>query len=81
MTQAQTLTNALNVLAKSPQFNYSKARTGARADGHVDWAATKAHNDDFNPEVDGCESFVMQDGSIAAWMPALNRYVAKASGR
>ncbi len=78
MTQAQTLANVLNVQAKAPQFNYSKARAGARADGNVDWPATKAHNDDFNPEVDGCESFVMTDGSICAWMPASNRYVARA---
>ena len=53
MTQAQTLARALNVLAKSPQFNYSKARASARQDGNVNWTATKARNDDFNAEVDG----------------------------
>jgi hypothetical protein len=74
MTQAQQLTKALNALAKSPQFNYSKARATARQDGHVDMVRTKALNEDFNPEVDGCESFVMQDGSICEWSSAKNQY-------
>jgi hypothetical protein len=67
MSQAHALTKALNTLAKLPQFSYTKARATARADGNVDWAKTKARNNDFNPEVDGCESFVMRDGSVCAW--------------
>jgi hypothetical protein len=77
-TQAQTLANALNAHAKSPQFNDSKARAGARTDGHVDWAKTKLVNDGFNPEVDGCSTFVMLDGSVCAWHTPTNRYTAKA---
>ncbi|MGB8267599.1 MAG: hypothetical protein WCE44_14835 [Candidatus Velthaea sp.] len=77
MTQAQTLVRALNALTKSSQFNYSKARAAARQDGHVDWPKTKAHNEDFNPEVDGCESFVMQDGSIAEWLSGSFTYAAR----
>ena len=77
MTQAQTLARALNVLAKSPQFTYVKARAAARQDGNVDQAATKAHNDGFNAEVDGCETFIMRDGSVCAWSPATFTYVAK----
>jgi hypothetical protein len=82
MTQAQTLARALNALTKSPQFSYSKARAAARQDGNVDWQRTKALNDGFNPEVDGCESFVMSDGSLCEWMPGTYNYVAQgASGR
>ncbi len=77
MTHAQTLAQALNALAKSPQFSYTKARAAARQDPNVDWPATKAANDDFNPEVDGCESFVMRDRSVCAWVPASFRYVAR----
>jgi hypothetical protein len=77
MTQAQTLVKALNALAKGPQFNYSKARAAARKDGNVDWARTKARNEDFNPEVDGCESFVMLDGSRADWSSASFTYSAR----
>jgi hypothetical protein len=77
MTQAQKLTNALNALAKGPQFSYQKARAAARADGDVDWAATKALNGDFNPEVDGSETFVMRDGSQAVWQAARNTYAAR----
>jgi hypothetical protein len=77
MTQAQTLTRALNALAKSPQFNYSKARATARQDGNVDWAATKARNDDFNAEVDGCETFVMNDGSVCEWSTPSSSYTPK----
>ena len=77
MTQAQTLTRALNALTKTPQFSYTKARAAARQDGNVDWPATKERNDDFNPEVDGCESFVMRDGSVCEWVPGTYRYVAR----
>ena len=78
MTQAQTLARALNALAKSPQFNYSKARASARQDGNVNWTATKARNDDFNAEVDGCETFVMNDGSVCEWSSASFTYTPKA---
>ena len=77
MTQAQTLAKALNALAKSPQFNYSKARSSARQDGNVDWAATKSRNDDFNAEVDGCETFVMNDGSVCEWSSVSFTYTPK----
>jgi hypothetical protein len=76
MTQAQTLVRALNAQAKSPQFNYSKARAAARTDGNVDWTATKARNDGFNAEVDGCETFVMRDGSVCEWHSSANAYRA-----
>jgi hypothetical protein len=78
MTQAQTLAKVLNLLAKSPQFNYSKARAAARKDGNVDWDATKKRNDDFNAEVDGCETFVMQDGSVCEWSTPSSSYAPKA---
>jgi hypothetical protein len=78
MTQAQTLTRALNALAKSPQFNHSKARATARQDGNVDWAATKGRNEDFNPEVDGCETFVMNDASVCEWSSVSFAYTPKA---
>jgi hypothetical protein len=77
MSQARSLAQALNALAKSPQFNYSKARAAARQDGNVDWAKTKAHNADFNAEVDGCESFVMTDGTMCEWSPGAFRYNPK----
>jgi hypothetical protein len=77
MSQAQTLVKALNTLAKLPQFSYTKARATARADGNVDWPRTKAHNPDFNPEVDGCESFVMRDGSVCAWNSGRFSYSTK----
>ncbi|MDP9017567.1 MAG: hypothetical protein M3N19_04540 [Candidatus Eremiobacteraeota bacterium] len=76
MTDAQTLAAALNLLAKSPQFSYTQARATARKNPQVDQAATKARNGDFNPEVDGCETFVMADGSICEWMPGQQRYAA-----
>jgi len=79
MTQAQTLVKALNVLVKAPQFSNSKALATARRDGNVDWARTKARNDGFNPDVDGCQTFVMGDGSICAWQPAQNAYAARSS--
>ncbi len=77
MSQARRLTQALNALAKGPQFSYVKARATARADGDVDWQATKALNADFNPDVDGCETFVMRDGSRAEWHSARFTYVAR----
>jgi hypothetical protein len=77
MTQAQTLARALNAIAKSPQFSYVKARAAARQDPNVDTARTKAHNADFNPDVDGCESFVMRDGSICEWLSGKHTYVAR----
>jgi hypothetical protein len=77
MNAAQRLVKALNDTAKSPQFDYVKARAVARQEPNVDWPATKAHNADFNPEVDGCESFVMRDRSIAEWKPGQFRYVAR----
>jgi hypothetical protein len=79
MTQAQQLVRTLNANAKGPQFSHTKARATARQDGNVDWGRTKAHNPDFNPEVDGCESFVMNDGSICAWMPATQSFTARSS--
>ena len=78
MTQAQTLAKALNAHAKSSQFSYTKARATARQDGNVDWTATKARNDDFNAEVDGCETFVMNDGSVCEWSSASFTYTPKA---
>ena len=77
MTHAQTLARALNALTKSPQFSYVKARAAARQDGNVDWPRTKERNEDFNADVDGCESFVMRDGSVCEWMPGRYVYVAK----
>lgn len=76
---AQTLTKTLNALAKAPQFSHSKAKAAARKDGNVDWERTKARNDGFNPEVDGCETFVMNDGSVCLWQPAQFTYAARAS--
>jgi hypothetical protein len=78
MTMAQTLAKALNPQAKNPQFNYSKARAAARKDGNVDWDATKKRNDDFNPEVDGCETFVMTDGSVCEWSTPSSSFLPKA---
>jgi len=78
MNQAQTLARALNALVKSPQFNYSKARAAARTDGNVDWPRTKAHNEGFNPEVEGCETFIMKDGSVCEWVPGRFSYAASA---
>ncbi len=77
MTQAQTLARALNAIAKSPQFSYVKARAAARQDPNVDVARTKTHNADFNPDVDGCESFVMRDGSLCEWLSGKHAYVAR----
>ena len=80
MTQAQALARALTPLTKSPQFSYTKARAAARQDGNVDWPRTKSLNADFNAEVDGCETFVMLDGSVCEWQPSRFTYVARASG-
>lgn len=77
MTQAQVLARTLGALAKTSQFSAAKARAAARADGNVDWNATKARNAGFNPEVDGCESFVMRDGSVCAWLPGSFAYTAR----
>ena len=74
MTDAQRLAQALNALTKSPQFSYVKARAAARQDPAVDWPATKARNAEFNLEVDGCEDFVMRDGSTCAWQSGQFRY-------
>lgn len=79
MTHAQALVKTLNALAKGPQFSNSKARAAARKDGKVDWTRTKERNDGFNPDVDGCESFVMSDGSVAMWQPARFAYDARAT--
>lgn len=77
MNDAQRLAAALNVLAKKPQFSYTKARATARSDDRVDVAKTKVRNVDFNPDVDGCESFAMQDGSVCEWQPGQQRYLAR----
>lgn len=79
MTQAQSLSRALNALTKSPQFSYTKARAAARQDGNVDWPRTKELNEGFNADVDGCESFVMSDGSVCEWSPGKYTYVARAA--
>lgn len=81
MDDARRLASALNVLTKSPQFSNSKARGAARQEPAVDWPATKLLNADFNPDVDGFESFVMTDGSTCAWMPGQFRYTAQAGPR
>ncbi|MGA8532596.1 MAG: hypothetical protein WB615_00645 [Candidatus Tumulicola sp.] len=78
MDDAKRLASALNALVKSPQFSNSKARAAARQEPSVDWPSTKAHNAEFNPDVDGFESFLMRDGSACAWMPGQFRYVAQA---
>ncbi|MGZ3496847.1 MAG: hypothetical protein ACXWNJ_04820 [Vulcanimicrobiaceae bacterium] len=77
MTDARRLANALNALTKNPQFAYTKARAAARQEPAVDWVATKSLNGDFNPDVDGCESFVMRDKSVCEWQPGQYRYVAR----
>jgi recombination DNA repair RAD52 pathway protein len=77
VTQAQTLAKALNVLTKSPQFSYVKARAAARKDPDVDVARTKAENEGFNPEVDGAETFVMKDGSVCEWRAGSFSYHAR----
>lgn len=77
MDDAKRLAAALNTLVKSPQFSNSKARAAARQEPAVNWSATKALNADFNPDVDGFESFVMNDASTCAWVSGQFRYVAR----
>jgi hypothetical protein len=74
---AKRLAAALNAAVKAPQFSNSKARATARQEPAVNWPATKALNADFNPDVDGFESFVMNDGSTCAWAPGQFRYIAR----
>lgn len=74
MDDAKRLAQALNAAVKSPQFSNSKARAVARQEPAVDWPATKALNADFNADVDGFESFVMNDRSTCAWQPGQFRY-------
>jgi hypothetical protein len=78
MDDAKRLASALNALVNLRQFSNSKARAAARQDPAVDWPATKLHNAEFNPEVDGFESFIMDDGSRCVWMPGRFRYAAQA---
>jgi hypothetical protein len=78
MNDAKRLAAALNALAKGPQFSVSKVRGAARQEPAVNWTATKTLNEDFNPDVDGFESFVMNDGSVCAWAAGQFRYVARA---
>ena len=78
MDDAKRLAAALNVAAKSPQFSNSKARAVARQEPAVNQGATKSLNADFNPDVDGFESFVMNDGSTCAWSSGQFKYVAQA---
>ena len=77
MDDAKRLAVALNSSVKERQFSNSKARATARQDPAVNWPATKQLNADFNPEVDGFESFAMNDGSICAWQPGQFRYTAQ----
>ncbi|TAM75402.1 hypothetical protein EPN44_08050 [bacterium] len=77
MAQAHDLANALNAVARSASFSNTQARATARKHGHVDWPATKAENQDFNPEVDGFETFVMEDGSRCAWVPGQGKYAGR----
>ena len=77
MEDAKKLAAALNVLVKERQFSNLKARGAARQDPAVDWPATKELNEDFNPEVDGFESYVMNDGSVCAWQPGQFRYAPR----
>jgi hypothetical protein len=77
MDDARRLAAALNTLVKSPQFSNSKARAAARQEPAVNWPATKRLNEDFNAEVDGFESFAMNDGSLCEWTPGQFRYAAR----
>ena len=81
MDDAKRLASALNALVNLRQFSNSKARAAARQEPAVNWPATKLHNAEFNPEVDGFESFVMNDGSLCEWMPGRFRYAAQARRR
>jgi hypothetical protein len=80
MDDARRLAAALNTLVKERQFSNSKARAAARQEPAVNWLATKQLNEDFNPEVDGCESFVLNDGSVCVWKPGQFRYAAERGG-
>lgn len=80
MDDARRLAAALNALVKDSQFSNSKARGAARQDPAVNWPATKKLNEDFNPEVDGFESFAMNDGSVCAWQSGQFRYAAQRAG-
>jgi hypothetical protein len=71
---------ALNAIVNDRQFSNSKARGAARQEPAVNWPATKRLNADFNSEVDGFESFVMNDGSVCAWKPGQFRYAAERAG-
>ena len=75
MDDAKRLAAALNAAVKSPQFSNSKALAVARKEPAVNWPATKAANAGFNPDVDGFESFTMNDGSTCAWSSGQFRYV------
>lgn len=77
MDDARRLAAALNILVKNPQFSNSKARAAARQEPAVNWPATKRINEDFNAEVDGFESFAMNDGSLCEWTPGQFRYTAR----
>jgi len=77
---AKRLAATLNLLVKERQFSNSKARGAARQDPAVNWPATKQMNADFNPDVDGFESFAMNDGSVCAWQSGQFRYRAQRSG-
>ena len=76
MDDAKRLAQGLNTAVKSPQFSNSKARAVARGEPAVNWPATKARNADFNPDVDGFESFVMNDGSTCEWSSGHFKYLA-----
>ena len=80
MDDARRLAAALNALVKERQFSNLKARGAARQDAAVNWPATKMLNEDFNPEVDGFESFAMNDGSVCAWKAGQFRYAAERGG-
>lgn len=77
MNDAQRLAHTLNGSMKAGGLSYLQARATARKDGQVDWPASKAVNAQFNADVDGCESFVMCDGSVCQWMPGQYRYVGR----
>jgi hypothetical protein len=81
MNDARRLAVALNALVNGPQFSNLKARAVARQEPAVNWPATKRLNEDFNSEVDGFESFSMNDGSVCAWKSGQFRYAASAPDR
>lgn len=81
MDDARRLAAALNAAVNDRQFSNSKARGVARQEPAVNWPATKRLNEDFNSEVDGFESFVLNDGSVCSWKSGQFRYVAERGGR